>query len=83
MNKGLVENIGCMKPYRNWVQKMLRAFGGMMLIDSFLQLICLIFGVSLFLGFYSENSTNERPIEHEEYGATQKFNENEEHNKSN
>ena len=83
VNNGLVENIGCMKPYRNWVQKMLRAFGGMMLIDSFLQLICLIFGVSLFLGFYSENSSNERPIEHEEYGATQKFNENEEHNKSN
>jgi hypothetical protein len=83
VNNGLVKNIGCMKPYRNWVQKMLRAFGGMMLIDSFLQLICLIFGVSLFLGFYSENSSNERPIEHEEYGATQKFNENEEHNKSN
>jgi len=85
INNGLVEKKGCMKPYRNWVQKMLRAFGGMMLIDSFLQLICLIFGVSLFLGFTSENSTNERPIEQEEYGAAQKLDEksNKEHSKSN
>lgn len=85
INNGLVKKKGCMKPYRNWVQKMLRAFGGMMLIDSFLQLICLIFGVSLFLGFTSENSSNERPIEQEEYGATQKLDEksNKEHSKSN
>ena len=75
INNGLVKKKGCMKPYRNWVQKMLRAFGGMMLIDSFLQLICLIFGVSLFLGLTSENSSNERPVEQEEYGATQKLDE--------
>jgi hypothetical protein len=86
INKGVVKNIGCMKPYRNWVQKMLRAFGGLMLIDSFLQLICLIFGVSLLAGLTSENSSNERP-EYEDYGAMQKNNQKnsneEEHDKSN
>jgi len=86
INKGVVKNIGCMKPYRNWVQKMLRAFGGLMLIDSFLQLICLVFGVSLFAGLTSENSSNERP-EYEDYGTMQKNNQKnsneEEHDKSN
>lgn len=59
VNRGVPKR-RCMNPFKNWMVRMLKAFGGLMVIDSFFQGIVWVLAVTLFCNAAADDDSKRR-----------------------
>lgn len=59
INRGVPKR-RCMNPFKNWMVRMLKAFGGLMVIDSFFQGIVWVLAVTLFCNAAADDDSKRR-----------------------
>ena len=60
INRGVPKR-RCMNPFKNWMVRMLKAFGSLMVIDSFFQGIVWVLAVTLFCNAAADDDSKRRP----------------------
>lgn len=65
INRGIPKST-CMNPFKNWMVRMLKAYGGLMVIDSFFQGVVWVLAITLFGNLAADDDSQRKPRMNEE-----------------
>ena len=65
INRGIPKST-CMNPFKNWMVRMLKAYGGLMVIDSFFQGVVWVLAITLFGNIAADDDSQRKPRMNEE-----------------